>query len=133
MRRLYIAGASQEYESISDLMRAAEKRGWTITYDWTKDVSESRACGFADDDFTDEKRRLLAGNDLAGIMTADIVWLVIPPKGRSEGCWFEVGYAYSMGKNVIASGAHHRSIFLALAEMRFNTHDEALAWLGDAI
>jgi hypothetical protein len=70
--------------------------------------------------------------DYTGVAVADVVWFVMPAQKGSEGAPFEFGLATGRNKRVIVSGDFRRLIFTTLAEQRFDSHDEALAWLGDA-
>jgi hypothetical protein len=61
--------------------------------------------------------------------------LAIPAATRAEatggtGCWFEMGYAFGIGKLVVVSGPS-RTIFHSLYGVhRFTDHDEALSWIA---
>lgn len=92
----------------------------------------------------DEQKRI-ALNDLQGVRDADIVWLMSPGSaGPREGeymyagfapaysggtgCWFEMGYAFALGKTVVYSG-HPRTIFSSLVAKQFAEHEGAFEYI----
>ncbi len=81
---------------------------------------------------TPDQALRFATNDLVGVTSADVVWFIMPAVKGSEGAPFEFGLAVGCNKRVVVSGYFRRLIFTTLAEQRFDTHDEALAWLGAA-
>jgi nucleoside 2-deoxyribosyltransferase len=132
VKAIYVAGASSEADLVKRYAETLESRGWRITYRWFDDVIEHRDKGIPDSALTPDQALNFAVCDRAGIMTADVVWFVMPTQKGSEGAPFEAGLATGLQKRVIVSGDFRRLIFTTLAEQRFATHDEALAWLGAA-
>lgn len=146
MKRIYVAGASAEIGLIIEVTRSLREAGWTITYDWTEAVS---AFGSAGEELTNEAKESFARKDLMGVAEADVFWM-LAPQNRSVGAWIELGSALTWRAMraalldagvdlqincvpsdpvvVVVSGATD-SIFALLADKRFATHDEALAWL----
>lgn len=129
---LYIAGASAEVDMVVEYAAKAAAIGWHQTFEWWRDVLENRKRNVPDVALTDKERERLSRADLEGVARAEVVWLIIPPPGRSAGAWLELGAAIATKKRIIVSGDWRRSIFTSLAERRFDTHDEALAWLRGA-
>lgn len=94
----------------------------------------------SDAELTDEEQRTFAASDLIGVGNADLVWHIVASYKGSRGAYVELGYAMGLRTwraasdkkmpVVIASGADVRkSIFHALCENVFATHDDALAWI----
>lgn len=105
-----------------------EAAGLAITVNWTKPLLDNRARGIADVDMSEAERARHAVVDLDGVDRAEFFWLVTPRTG-SLGCWVELGHALALGKHIIVSADHGRSIFTQLAHKRFDTHEQALEWL----
>ncbi len=98
-----------------------------ITHDWTKEVRLAK-----DGSPEDPQTRLRAVmNDLAGVRSADLVWLIAPPTdSKSTGAWIEMTYAYDRGIPVIASGDIARCIFAdVMVTKKFETHDDAFQYI----
>jgi hypothetical protein len=150
MSLIYLAGGSCEVDMVSSYMRAAESRGWRISFDWTKPVIEARRRGqMTDAMLSDGDRAAHAYADMGGVRAASVFWLLVPPPSKSAGAWFEFGaacmrrdYMRSIQMSyepiviplrVIVSGLFHRnSIFSTLACERYANHDLALEALGVA-
>lgn len=128
--KIYIAGASCEIDMIETFRDKLIAAGHEITHDWCKVVREHGGGNPAG--ATLEQMMLWAMSDLRGVLSADIVWLVMPPKGRSWGSGVEFGAAIGARRvHAIVSGPWLDSIFCALAQIRFANHEDALAWLTD--
>jgi nucleoside 2-deoxyribosyltransferase len=132
VKSIYLCGASAEVDLVKRYADTLESRGWRISYRWYLDVIEHRDKGIPDSALTPDQAIKFARADLTGVMTADVVWFVMPAQRGSEGAPFEFGLAVGCNKRVAVSGDYRRLIFTTLAEQRFDSHDEALAWLGDA-
>jgi hypothetical protein len=75
-----------------------------------------------------EQQRKYALDDLRGVETADLVWVMAPEAGGT-GCWWEAGFASALGKATVISGPP-RTIFASLPHVRrFESHDSALVEL----
>jgi nucleoside 2-deoxyribosyltransferase len=130
--RIYVAGASAEAEGNRAAIQKCRAMGYDCTHDWTRSVFKHRALGQSDAMLSQAERHGYAAGDLAGVRQADIFWLRVPKNG-STGAWIELGYALGLGKEILVSGDHLRSIFSALATVTRPTHDEALEWLRGRI
>ncbi len=126
MIRLYLAGASAEASLCASFMRRIRAAGIEITKDWTADVL---ATSSSDRDLGEHVRLRHATADVHGVTEADVTWAVLPSAATSKGMWFELGVAYAARRRVIVSGDWRQSIFTALAARKFDTHEEALAYL----
>jgi len=152
---MYIIGASGEIGLVRECQKEVEKLGYKITHDWTKSIKES----YQDKQLTPEEARGFALDDLLGVCGARVIWILVPPDGRSKGSWVEFGaaaacslmylatlgvsrpnmkeedYKKALGEKpmVIASGDTSACIFLQLADKRFDTHPEALAYLKSLV
>ena len=126
---LYVASASENLHLVESYVDDLRSRGFSITYEWTKDVREG---GFKpDSELSQVQRRYAARMDAAGVKAADLVW-VITPSVKNQGCgmWIEMGMALALGKRVVVSGAlARRSVFSELAEACFDEHNEALSYI----
>lgn len=137
--KIYIAGASAELETVQKYMQRVREAGWTVTHDWTAQVAESRSAGIDDTNITDEEAAEHATDDLVkGVTAADLLWLIVPPKGRSAGSWVEYGFALAIVPflkqqkreyTTVVSGDLKQSIFLRLCSYQFDSHDKACTFL----
>lgn len=135
MKKIYVAGASAELAMIQGFMaklRASDK--FSVTYDWTVDVAKHGSTG---EGLTREERRGHAAKDIEGVREADLFWMLVP-SGRGVGAWVELGAAIirshdcDVKPGIVVSG-DLSCIFTELADKRFATHDEALAWLLEMV
>jgi hypothetical protein len=91
----------------------------------------------SDATLSSEERRAHAIDDLQGVLTADIFWLLAPDSKQGCGCWTELGAAVSARwlrnaawPHIVVSGSKRdRSIFTELAERRFDRDGDALTWI----
>ena len=86
-----------------------------------------------DRDLPEEDRLKHADADSNAALDANYFWLVVPEE-RGVGAWIEFGLALAQalrhGANyIIVSGDWKKSIFTSLADHRFDSHEEALAFL----
>jgi hypothetical protein len=134
--RVYIAAYSHEEDRAKEWMEKVTKAGYEITCDWTVETQRFRALGRPP---TFEERLVAAETDTAGVLSADIVWVLCPETGGA-GVHSELGIAIgwnraieAFGNNteepiqLIASGAHARNVFATLARMCFDADEEAFA------
>ena len=140
MKKIYVAGPSAQIYLIEGFIAKLRAAGWTITFDWTVPV---RTVGNASPD--DPKiRRDAARADMKGVLEADVLWLVQPEAtSTSTGAWVELGIALGDANNrqarglsplfMVASGASKKCIFSDLVDWRFETHDEALEFVLNAL
>lgn len=129
MTSIYVAGASAEVELVAGYIACLEAVGLHVTHDWTRAVRESAAAGRTDRDLLESDRVTHASVDLDAVRRAELFWLVLP-SSTSCGCWVELGAALTHRKLTLVSGDWRPSIFTALADRRFDRHEEALAWLS---
>jgi hypothetical protein len=126
--KIYIAGSSHELDLVSRYMRAVERQGHELTYDWVSAVKQEGAANA----ITLEKACTYAQLDLDAVAQAHVLWLLVPDIG-GRGCWVEYGFALASDDIVtVVSGVHAVSIFSSLADHRFGAHDDALSWLNGA-
>lgn len=126
MKTIYVAGASCDFEQVSEAIKALREGGWTITFDWTEAVRAAFAAGTPDSTLTDVQACRLAEADAAGVAEAAWFWFRTPSRGKSEGAHFELGLAHGLGKRILISG-ERTCIFQALYPR--HTHDQALRHL----
>jgi hypothetical protein len=132
-KEAYVAGASAQIDEIEVFIAALLDAGWTITFDWTVPV---RQVGNASPD-DPGIRRSAALADLGGVAKARVVWLVQPEvTSTSTGAWVELGHALAYrdlvqksSKTIVVSGASRKCIFSDLADVRFESHEEALEYI----
>jgi hypothetical protein len=139
MTSIYVAGASADLPFIEGYMAQLRSAGLEITHDWCAVVRDAMAQGKgANSGMTREEQALTAQADLDGIARADIFWLLMPPvESRSVGAFVELGYVLSVRDGpgnrekpiIVVSGATDRSIFAALADVLFITHDQAFRYI----
>jgi hypothetical protein len=83
----------------------------------------------SDSKLTPEQRRTFAREDLDGVLSADVLWLLAANEKGACGSWVELGVAFGrpLWPIVLVSGPKcRRTIFTELATM-FDTDEEALA------
>lgn len=138
--RVYVAGASKEAERVRETMNGVRAHPYLqLTHDWLKAIE---AWGRPDSELTDEDALAHAQKDLQAIHDADIVWYLEPKMAPSAGAAFELGAAWGLSsqwsmpgkyighsRTLLLSGQGRYSIFHALADERFATDEQALAWL----
>jgi hypothetical protein len=126
--RFYLAGASAESEMVRDYAARVVAVGHSLTMRWWEPVLDRRAAGLTDATLTLDERLAYSRADIRAVRGADVFWLLVPER-PSTGAWCELGIALSAGALVVVSGAWERCVFTADADHRFETHEEALAWL----
>jgi hypothetical protein len=128
--KIYLAGASAEVARCKALGEWCRRFGHEITFAWWDVVLAAKT---HDRDLTEDARVEYAGKDLVGVIDADALWLVVPEE-RGVGAWIEFGFALGSirkfpSKRLIVSGDWKKSIFTSLAHDKFDTHEEALAFV----
>lgn len=127
--RIYLAGAIRELERCkawAEMIRNCDRT--ELSHDWIAKVDAAVAAGkLRDRDLEEALRRELAEDDLDGIRSADLVWLLAPAE-KGVGCWVELGYSLATERRIVVSGDHERSIFCSLADV--TTREDAVAWAG---
>ena len=163
--RVYVAGAwTEQHTRARPMIARLKEAGAVITMDWTQAEGDVCACGHAksehsigmqgcahqcgcdrfngigvgsDSALTPEQRRTFAHQDLDGVLSADVVWLLAANGEGASGSWVELGAALAMrtwavreagGMRIIVSGAKNkRTIFTEIADKLFHSDEEALA------
>jgi hypothetical protein len=143
-KRIYVAGASAQIELIERYLSCLRAAGWTITVDWCAAVRRAGNVASPDDPAV---RRAAATEDLKGVATADVIWLVQPEgSSTSTGAWVELGYALcereyrlatvmKIGEcvttplHIVVSGTSRKCIFSDLADYRFQSHEDAFDFI----
>lgn len=172
--RIYIAGAwVEQYERSRPMIAAVKKAGIEITCDWTQAEGEaicamcgcpkaSHATGLnapvavgvcraftpvkGDSMLSPADRLRFAVADRDGVLTADLVWLLVPNDKGAAGSWVELGIAIGasairgtmvagmeeVAPIVFVSGPRWKnSIFTEFAKEKFDTDAEALNAIVD--
>lgn len=129
--KFYIAASSSEIERAERLMKIARARGDEITHDWTVDVRDAIARGVREEDIHDEVALVGALMDIGGVVKADRLVYLVPPKPLStSGAWVELGVAHTLREfvprpgymkplQIVCAGSPmsvRRSIFTRLAD-----------------
>jgi hypothetical protein len=127
MTTVYLAGASREIELCERWMQRLRDAGHVITYDWCANI---RRVGDANPrEATEEQRREWSATDVLSAAKSEVFWLLMPTK-PTVGAWFEFGAVYQTGgPRTLVSGDWRGSIFTALADHRFDKHQDALDWI----
>lgn len=115
---IYVAGSSDisERPRVRAVMNAvAALHGAHLSLDWLAAVEKA---GSANAGLTHEQRATHAREDMAAILTSDVLLLLVPT-APSAGCWVEMGVALAIARSVttlsiVCSGNTERSIFCAL-------------------
>ncbi len=118
--KIYVAGKFEQKPRIRSLMMALEKRGHTITHDWTKEDATGKT-GDELDAYLDR----CAQADVDGVLTADA--LVILPHPQGKGLYVELGLALSkwdMPIYAIGDKGKEPCIFLKLKRVTWFATEE---------
>ena len=125
---IYIAGSSNELESVKTWILACTDIGLDVTLDWTIPVQQ-----FGANPASETDRQAWAVEDLTAVERADVFWLIVPTHNTGRGCWVEFGYARAMALSkelvTIASGDIKVSIFTAVADYAFLAHQQAFEFI----
>lgn len=121
--RVYVAGSSDQLDRVEAAMDALAEKGHVVVHDWCAAV---RQVGEANPPDASLYARLRwARDDLAGVDSAQVLWVLMPSK-EGFGAGVELGYAIAKGIPIVVSGTHSRSIFTAFAVDCFDRDDQAL-------
>jgi hypothetical protein len=124
-RTVYLAGASAEAGCVATYAAALKTAGFTIAHEWWPTFLTGEHVAGQDRLVASDVRRSHAQSDLAAVLGADHVWLLVP-RGHSTGAWVELGASLALNKHTIVSGDWQRTIFADLATECFDSHGEAL-------
>ena len=121
--KVYVAGAyGERLTRVRPMIDRLQATGIVeITHDWTR----VEAPAVPESDMSSDFRRRCVGDDLRGVRSADVFWLMVPPYGEGAGCWVEMGHALHKCRIIVSGPYRERSIFTELANMSFPTDDEA--------
>ena len=121
MRHLvYVAASSREVQRAADVIALCRAEGLIVTYDWTKDVLEYGG-GIPDD----VARQRIADQDMAGVMRARSLILLVPHDGTSGG-GYEAGVAAAFGRFIVCAGPHRRRFIFGIRHHEVETDAEAV-------
>jgi hypothetical protein len=140
--KVYVASAYKDRALAQSWMTTLNHIGCVITHDWTRAgeemVKSNKLDGMSETEFPIHIQRHLAYLAFDGVSKADVVWVLLP-ETEGAGCFIEIGYAlhanqseHRAGRRLITSGPSRRTIFTALADEYFSTHDEAFRWLNSS-
>lgn len=110
--RIYLAASRREIDLAREFMKRLRGLDYRITHDWIADIDRN---GPNDADVAHDEVVRCARNDLDGVESADLFWLMCP-KESGSGCFVELGAAITLGKDIVISGAIDRTIFATLAK-----------------
>jgi len=133
--KIYVAGPSAKLQDFEVLFPKLREAGFEITFDWTVAIREAGSAS-PDDPVVCRKA---AEDDLQGVLSADVFWIVQPDEAStSTGAWFEFGAAATQRKRtgspmIIVSGASKKCIFRFLADSLFESHDEAFEYIVSSV
>jgi hypothetical protein len=97
--RVYVAAAADNWEAAREAISELARRGYTITHDWTEGIANGRYNVSVQQSEADW--RSMAGRDLEGAATADVLVLVCP---AARGSHTELGVALGRGRPVVLVG-----------------------------
>lgn len=124
---IYIAASSEDIDIAIAMMDRCRAAGFTVTSTWPEEIGQH---GANPRDASEAQREAWANQDAKEVREADILWLMVSGEKKTEGGFWEAGYADGCGKYVIVSGNNvKRSIFTARARDLFDSHDVAFRTL----
>jgi hypothetical protein len=124
--RVYIAASSKEVDRAEYWTTMLLTKNIQVTSTWLEDA-KSIGCNRPDD--SEETRMAAADDCLAGVDTADLVWVMMPITG-SMGAFWEFGYATACQLATCISGANqYASVFSVLAKYKFETDKDAFEFI----
>lgn len=160
--RVYIAAASAEMERAQGMMgQVAICPTLELALDWTQSFNDPRVKGLTEAEIAPRIRREFVNDDVAGVLSADFLWLLAPgrkpdepllldggtpglriqgPLHTTKGAWFELGVAHTAKvlrggypkPIILVSGEENlQSIFTEVADHLFESDQAALRWLKD--
>lgn len=140
--KIYLAGSSQEADTIEAFASRLASAGWEITYPWWNLIKEERAKGVTTDaDLSIDYMVKVAREERDAVLASDVLWLLAPEK-PSRGCWVELGIALGKQKTldhlfpeevgreiVVISGKSTQTLFGCLGGFLGETHEDAFEFL----
>ena len=123
----YIVGSRKEAERAKRWMDAMMKEGWANACDWT--------LGLPPESWpSDDPAKNEATKRVQAVLVSDLVWVLLP-EDRDEDAHVEIGIALGANRlaqslsieelRLVVSGSHAKSVFSSLAEVRFDTDEQA--------
>lgn len=111
--KLYIAGSSAEIERARAWHELARAEGFEVLSTWVEVITQVGEGNPRD--ATVDARSGWSAEDLRQVANADVVWFLVPPKGKeTRGAWLEIGFALAQQIPLFCSGDTKQSIFCAL-------------------
>jgi hypothetical protein len=128
MISVYVAGASREAKQVEHFMIRLRENGVEVSHDW---ITLMKLATVHERHLTPTARKRAAELDAQAVRCSDIVWLQIPDEA-TIGAWVEFGIVLGdilRHALVIVSGDWRRTIFTELADFKFDTHEQAFAFV----
>lgn len=126
--KLYIAGSSAEMVRAAAWHVKARADGFDVLSTWV-DVIGKVGEGNPRD-VSPLQRQTWAVADFMQVSEADVLWFLVPPKGKeTRGAWAELGFAAASDLLIICSGDTKQSIFCALGAEHEDDHSAYAALL----
>jgi nucleoside 2-deoxyribosyltransferase len=125
---IYVAGSSKEIERARVWMAMLREAGWNVTSTWPEVIGDEGKGEANPKDASWEQWRHWAETDRDQVSDAHVLWL-LSPREKSEGAFWEMGFAHGLRRHVVISGAICNSIFCATADRKFDRDDEAFEYL----
>jgi nucleoside 2-deoxyribosyltransferase len=114
MKRVYVAGKTEDFPRVREAQRLCVERGMTVTFDWTKVIANiTGPSGGLKGEVDDEFRRKCAYDDLRGVREAELLVMLCYP--RQCGTLIEFGVAAEREIPIVIVGTPERdSVFFEL-------------------
>lgn len=96
--KIYVASSILNREKVCDVIAELKAHGHEITQDWTKDIPDPKAPDFREQLWDCGKR------DFAGVLAADLVFILNHPKGKDM--FTEFGIALGSNKSIVFVDSH---------------------------
>lgn len=131
---VYVAGSSDERERAKKWMKALRDAGVEVTSTWCETIDGEQHGAANPRDATLADRNRWAIENVIQIQPAGIIWVLVPGVGHGRGAYFEMGWAYGMGKLLVSSGLRsghadtRQSVFTALGR-EFSDDAEAFEFV----
>jgi nucleoside 2-deoxyribosyltransferase len=127
--RVYVAGASAEIERVLLAIATLRTAGIDVVCTWPAIVTKVGDANPAS--ASKEQRFGWAAQDLAEVLSADVLLFLVPASSATLGAPWEAGVAWLAGKHIVCAGVTKRSVFCALG-LEFDVDGEAIAHVINA-
>jgi hypothetical protein len=118
--RVYVAASSREVQRAVAVIAMCRAEGLEVAHDWTTDV-----IAYAGTIPDDAARKRIAEADMAGVMRARALILLVPVDGTSGG-GYEAGVAAAFGRFIVCAGPHRRRFLFGVRHHEVDTDIEAV-------